>query len=436
MCLLRIFRQHYDLVPPEFLTVKLQQLLNFFHLGLLTSVITLLMGMVQIADDLLPFADFVPKVLEILHQMVIGYVPSAKTLHYEYFGVPNPWLQVTLLRFLAQFPIPEDESLRLRWVAIVTHLLNEKRVQTQDETSRYLTAKNSVLMEVFTLAAKLGTELELQQTMTLIKEFFEAESSTLKILALLKLDKLLKINKNLAKYAAQHYKLIKTFLSAPDRAVRIKTIEILSNICGSENTNEIVQEFLKILTVSTDHSLFPVIVTKLISLAESSAVHNARWYVEVVIRVITLAGELVPEPNISNLISVVRSDESLQDHAVRLLIQFTSDPNSIKHSDSLTILAAILIRFYGAKVASESGCGYFSFPSSLLTLFFPFLSVVPPTLFLFLLPFPFYPSFPLSLHCLPFLLSPSSSLAHPLPSPALPFSCFYCFSFFPLHLYR
>lgn len=336
--------------------LKVRQLLGMYHLGVLTSVTSLLLGLIQLSGDYERYEQFIPRIIEILENMILSYVSSSKMAHYEYFGVPNPWLQINLLRFLSYFPVPGDDKLQKTWISIVKHLLFEQRIATPDESSRYITAKNAVLVEVFPLAVKLGTPEFLKQTMFLISEFLGSNSNSLVLIAIEKLHHALQLSNDMITYAAPHHKKILSLIGNYGHTIDVKIVEILFYLCASEGTNDIVQGLLGLLTQRdqtnnrlTFADLAPTISERLLILAERGMDANAQWYAEIVIRVLSVAGSFINDGTIKKFIETVLNDNYIQAFASTLLIQFSSAKDSTPN-DSLTLSSSIILRHCGQLV--------------------------------------------------------------------------------------
>ena len=350
-------RQNPDILKPEFMMLKIQQLLGMYHLGLLTSVMSLLQGLVKLGEPS-QYQQFLPRVIDVLYSMVVDYKQTQTTKHYEYFGVPNPWLQIKLIGFLTHFPIPTDEFQREKWEAIVKKLLHEQKISTPDETSRTLTAKNAVLMEVFGLVVKMDTPIELKRSMFILSEFMSSNSKCLGKIACHRLHFMLQATSGMIQFAAPHYKKIFSIIDLPccDRTTKIKIVEIMFVLCSSNMTNEIVQVLLQHLSKNDPH-VNSVICERLLILAERAIDSSAQWYVEIVIRLLAICGSYVPESNVQRFIQVVLGDQNLHEFASIMITKFGCDVKTAP-SDSFTLTSSLILRSCGAIVADKEGSRY------------------------------------------------------------------------------
>jgi len=72
----------------------------------LNSVSSLIIGL--IANNPKEYEESVQKAIKILSNLILnsGHCPH----DYEYYMIPNPWLQIKLLRLLQYYPIPDDNK--------------------------------------------------------------------------------------------------------------------------------------------------------------------------------------------------------------------------------------------------------------------------------------------------------------------------------------
>jgi len=101
LCLLRLFRTNPDCVVHGEWADRVSGLLEQRHLGVLTSSMSLLLGLASRSSG--DYEGLVPYVIHNLHTLVVGEsakgVPRCRS-DYLYYHTPCPWLQVKLLKFL------------------------------------------------------------------------------------------------------------------------------------------------------------------------------------------------------------------------------------------------------------------------------------------------------------------------------------------------
>jgi AP-2 complex subunit alpha len=72
----------------------------------LNSAASLLLGIQTVSNPEF-FRDILPKIVRLLHKLVISKECS---LDYLYYQTPNPWLQVKLFKLLENWQPPDDKS--------------------------------------------------------------------------------------------------------------------------------------------------------------------------------------------------------------------------------------------------------------------------------------------------------------------------------------
>ena len=178
---------------------------------------------------------------------------------YDYCGISNPWLQIKLLRFMQFFPIT-DATLHATLVKITSKILNQPRDPANDGEN-HKSARNAILMECYSLVATLDSPAELSKTVELLVNGFTSSTSSPNIV-LLSLSKLASIcfkNPNAKYIAAQHYATIHALLSSKDAEIKLKAFQLFLSIRTNENTNQIVQDMLKIIASEDPILEFPMV---------------------------------------------------------------------------------------------------------------------------------------------------------------------------------
>jgi AP-2 complex subunit alpha len=123
LCLLRMFRKYPDIMAAESWAPRVLNLLEDKHLGVVTSVLSLLLGLV--ARDRNGYEEAVPKAIRLLGKLVLA---KECDKDYTYYKTPSPWVQVKLLRLLQHFPPPKDKQLRERLDEVIMNILTRTEV--------------------------------------------------------------------------------------------------------------------------------------------------------------------------------------------------------------------------------------------------------------------------------------------------------------------
>jgi AP-2 complex subunit alpha len=130
LCLLRLTRTSPNLISGREFAPHLANLLtSTTHLGVLTSVLSLLHGL---ASQQTPSYELLlPHVVHILSLLVMKKQASREYLYYQ---TPSPWLQIKLLKYLQLYPN-----------AIENHSMDG--MQTEEHVSQLIAVISKILME-------------------------------------------------------------------------------------------------------------------------------------------------------------------------------------------------------------------------------------------------------------------------------------------------
>jgi AP-2 complex subunit alpha len=149
LCLLKLFRTNPDCVVLEEWMKRLSRLLEDRDLGVITSVMSLLLGFASHSPN--SFESLVPYVISILTRLVINRTCPTD---YLYYRIPCPWLQVKCLRFLQYYKIPDAAQMEL-----LNDVLSKILVKTDvSESHNKSNADHSILFEAINLVLSYGVE--------------------------------------------------------------------------------------------------------------------------------------------------------------------------------------------------------------------------------------------------------------------------------------
>ena len=147
LCLLRFYRTNPDCLVLEDWMKRLGKLLEDRDLGVVTSVMSLMLGLVSSNPPY--FEPLVPYVISILNRLVISRSCSAD---YLYYRTPSPWLQVKCLRLLQYYKMPNDNEL-------LNEILGNILIRTEvSESLNKSNADHSILFEAINLVIFYGAD--------------------------------------------------------------------------------------------------------------------------------------------------------------------------------------------------------------------------------------------------------------------------------------
>jgi AP-2 complex subunit alpha len=377
LCLLRLFKKYPELMPPEEWAERVINLLDEFDLGVVTAIASLLQGLVSYNP--LGYESCVRKIIFLLAKIVLEKSYSSD---YIYYQIPSPWLQVKLLRLLQYYPPPEDRTLRGKLNEILHRIIGNTEV---NKVTNHNNALYSVLFEAINLIITLECDQEqIAQSAGLLGKFISAKETNIRYLGLETMSKLASIP-DTNEYIKKHQETIINSLKDPDISIRKRALDLLYGMCDKSNSYTIVGELLKYL-VSADYAIREELVLKTAILAEKFAV-DYKWYVDVILQLISQAGDYVSDDIWYRVVQIVTNNEDLQEYAAKTVFQALQYPNC--HETAVKIGGYILGEF-GHLIADQEGSSameqftilYSKFPTCslatkalLLTTFIKFVNI-------------------------------------------------------------
>lgn len=345
LCLLHLFRRNPDCLVMSDAQQKLISLLEFPSFGFLTALMGLLLGIAETHRE--GFEPAVPKCIDLLHR-IVGNRDIAK--EYLYHNVPNPWVQVKLLRFLTLYPIPEDKTVR----ATLSETL-QKILATADSKGtevNYRNALNAILFGAIDLAI-VGNfdDTLLQQCAVLLGRFIAAKETNIRYLGLHHMAKLAAILTSEAAGAIRkHQETVLLSLKDADISIRRRALDLIYSMCDRSNAQGIVGELLA-YTQNAEYDIREELAIKIAILAEKFAA-DYRWYVDTILHLIAIAGDFVSDDVWHRVCRIVTNHEDVQEYAARRAFQAASDPRC--HEIAARTAGYILGEF-GHLIADEDG---------------------------------------------------------------------------------
>lgn len=315
LCLLRMHRRDPELlVPSEWISKISNTLESSKDVGLLTSTVSLLIGLLE-SSNVHPVSTWI----DCLRPVVLALsnlVSSECPVHYLYYSVAAPWLQVKLLRVIQYFPIETiDDGLVVRINDILTRVIvvstttstpPGSQVSSPKHTDRLnkSNAENSILFEAINVMVHFGIKIEKEvrrSAANLLGKFISSPEANTRYLGLEAMARLAGnvINEDVILAASEHklfdkYKvLIATQLHETDVSIRRQALNLLYVICDKGNWQSIVDELLQVLS-DRDVQMEEELVLKIAILAEENA-PDPTWYVDVVMKMFDYAPDSVGE---------------------------------------------------------------------------------------------------------------------------------------------
>mmetsp|Transcript_51734 Transcript_51734/g.155256 ORF Transcript_51734/g.155256 Transcript_51734/m.155256 type:complete len:1059 (-) Transcript_51734:280-3456(-) len=372
LCLLRLVRTSPNLVAGREFAPHVAQLLQDRHLGVLTSTMSLLNGLaVQHPSD---YETLIPYVVHILGMLVLK---KACARDYLYYRTPSPWLQIKLLKFLQLYPHaispdangagggpPQQQKKgpktppggqnrayvsQLR--SVVSKILTETDVSDSINKSN---ADHAVLFEAVNLIVCWGPAGPVQLrdgAMKLLGKFISVREPNIRYLGLMTMARLAQLEGS-ADGVKKHQATVLVSLKDADISVRRRALDLLFVMCDTDNAERIVDELVAHLALA-DAAIREEMVLKIAILAEKYAT-DLRWYVDTVLKLISISGDHVSDPIWHRVVQIVTNHPQgdLQGYAAATLLVAVTPRRC--HETAVRVAAYVLGEF-GFLVAERPG---------------------------------------------------------------------------------
>jgi AP-2 complex subunit alpha len=122
-------------------------------------------------------------------------------------------------------------------------------------------------------------------------------------------------------------------------------------MCDSTNSQKIVQELLKFLQTA-DYAIREEMVLKIAILTEKYAT-DVKWYVDISMRLIAMAGDHVSDEVWQRIIQIVTNNDELQVYAAQNILQYCKADHC---HETLVKIGSYLLGEFGHLVADNKGC--------------------------------------------------------------------------------
>ena len=264
LCLLRMLRKYPDKFDPKKWLAQLTDMFEskYIVLSFLSSAASLLLG-IQAISNPEHFRDIAPKIVRLLHKLVINKECS---LDYLYYQTPNPWLQIKLFKILEGWSPVDDKSVLAMIEEILSKIL--KRTDATKSVNKNNTdygilfeAVNVVIHYDKRLNPKLMTDVA-----KILVVFVQSNQANIKYLGLEAMCRL-SVKQNLS----ENLTYILPALVDQDISIRRRALDLLYLISTPNNANQIVKELLGYLETRADPLIKDELVLKIAILAEKFA---------------------------------------------------------------------------------------------------------------------------------------------------------------------
>jgi AP-2 complex subunit alpha len=230
----------------------------------------------------------------------------------------------------------------------------QKILNTAMETSKNVqqnNAQNAVLFEAINLIIHLDTEQSLmKQISTKLGRFIQSRETNVRYLGLEAMTHLA-ARADILEPIKQHQDVILGALKDRDISVRRKGLDLLYSMCDTTNAQPIVGELLHYLQ-NADFAIREEMVLKIAILTEKYAT-DERWYVDISLRLIAMAGDHVSDEVWHRVVQIVTNNEGLQVYAAQMALQYVRQDHC---HETLVKVGAYVLGEFGHLIAEEKGC--------------------------------------------------------------------------------
>eukprot|EP01083_Nonionella_stella_P195358 719705_1 len=359
LCLLRLLRQYPDNCPSPQVAPQIIKLAEHRNVGVVTSVLSLLTGLATY--DTTSYNGIIPVAIRLLHQFVINRECSKE---YIYYRTPCPWLQVKLLRILQYYPPPKDKNLLNKLHDILDRIVTKTEV-TQSVNKNH--ADHSILFEAMNVIIHLnlhGEDMLHDRAIHKLLHFINVKEGNIRYLGLDAMARLAKIA-NTHKLIKRHLRTIQYSLDDSDISIRRRALDLLYSICDEDNVVEIIEHLLRYLT-KAEYAIREEMVLKIAILAEKYAT-DYQWYLDVILKLLTVAGDYVSEDVWHRVVQIVTNNEELQSYAAEKVMVLLQSPPI---HESMVKVAGYILGEFGHLIEQSKASGIEQFD----TLYKHFLS--------------------------------------------------------------
>jgi AP-2 complex subunit alpha len=346
LALLRLYRKSPDVAMHASLKPLLAQLVLSPDAGIQMAAASLLLGVAK--DNVDEYESLRLATADALHRMV---VKKEFKKQYTFYGVPSPWLQVKLLRFHRHYAAPGVQA-----ASLIDQSLKAIYASANDDSPasrgvNYRNARQAVLQEAIALVVQQRRKPELvRHTVTLLGSFLTAKTTNVRYLAL---DALVNVAIVGVERAAlrRHTDTIMKMLEDPDVSIRRRALDVLYCMCDEQLAKKIVSELLRYLIVA-DYNVREDLVVKIAILAERFATVYS-WYVDVILQLISIAGDFVSDSIWHRVVQIVTNNEDIQEYAVAMAFEALHHPSC--HETTVKV-GGYLLGEFGHLLADNDGC--------------------------------------------------------------------------------
>ncbi|CAC9447704.1 alpha-adaptin-like protein [Leishmania infantum JPCM5] len=357
LTLLHIYRKYPEIVDLNTVIPKAAELLLSKQDGVSMCAVTFLNGCISKESRHL-YRGIPDKLIQVLARIILEKQTEPG---YVYYGVPAPWLQAKLLRLLQYFPLPSEADQRHRIILVLRKVVkatekvlkDAQAQQKQRGTQSRVSAMNAVLFEVVSLCIQwdVGSKLILE-CVALISSFLsDKRESNLRYIGLSLLARLSFVDVpgfDFHMHCRQHQQQIIVGLHDSDASIRKKALDVLVAMCNRSTADDIIKELISYLPIAADPNFKTSLVLSIALLSEKYC-KDYNVYVDIMLTVVSEAGDLCPPDIVHRVVQVVVNDPSVQKRAANIVFQELRKKTNVP--EVMLRVAAFVLGEFGYQIA-------------------------------------------------------------------------------------
>eukprot|EP00057_Strongylocentrotus_purpuratus_P011948 XP_011666422.1 PREDICTED: AP-1 complex subunit gamma-1 isoform X1 [Strongylocentrotus purpuratus] len=316
LCAVRIVRKVPELM--EMFIPSVRSLLNDKNHGVQLTAVVLITEMCEKSHDtLVHFKKLVPNLVRILKNLVMsGYSPE-----HDVSGVSDPFLQVKILRLLRILGHHDADN---------SDAMNDILAQVATNTETSKNVGNAILYETVLCIMDIKSESGLRVlAINILGRFLLNTDKNIRYVALNTLLKTVQADNNAVQ---RHRSTIVDCLKDPDVSIQRRAVELSFALINTSNIRTMVKELIFFLDRSDPE--FKSYTSSNIFLACERYSPNKRWHIDTMMRVLSTAGNNVPDESVASLIQMISDTSSLHAYTVQQLYKAVKDDISQSGRDS------------------------------------------------------------------------------------------------------
>lgn len=308
LCAIRVLRKCPDLM--ENFVPRIRALLSEKSHGVLLTGVTLMIELCETdSHNIDYFKKLVSSLVRILKNLVMsGYAPE-----YDVSGITDPFLQVKILRLLRYLGKGDSEA---------SDQMNDVLAQIATNTDHSRNVGNAILYECVQTILSIEAENGLRVlAINVLGKFLLNRDNNIRYVALTTLTKVVTADIDAVQ---RHRNTIVDCLKDPDLSIRRRALDLIYALVDDSNIKVLAHELLSFLQ-SANPELRPDLAVKLCNVTERFS-PNKRWHVDTILRIMSIAGNHVPDETSSTLLNLIASSSELHSYAVqKMFLSISND---------------------------------------------------------------------------------------------------------------